>query len=143
MLKLYVGSETVPGQRIEIVVTEKGLPCEILDPEQLRGQSSGARADTGGLDRTPVLDHDGFLLSGGSAILEYLEGSFPIPALMPPDERGRLLVSMYMVQCDMGMGVPLQKLGVTSFTGSGILPDMAKALQTARQAVVAHLGGLE
>src|ERR1700674_2873169 len=44
--------------------------------------------------RVPTLEENGFVLFESTAILNHLEATRPLPALVPADARGRALVSM-------------------------------------------------
>ena len=44
----------------------------------------------------PALDHDGFVLAESTAIIEYLEETFPTPRLLPADAKDRARARMVM-----------------------------------------------
>lgn len=76
-----------------VALREKGLEFQEIALDLGRGDARDpayrARTLTG---RVPALDHDGFVLSESSAIVEYLEERFPPPAhapLLPADLQTR------------------------------------------------------
>jgi glutathione S-transferase len=76
-----------------VALREKGLPFEarpvaLEAKEQLRPDYQRLTV-TG---RVPALDHDGFFVAESSAVVEYLEDAFPVPAeqrLLPEHVRDR------------------------------------------------------
>ena len=74
-----------------VTLKEKGLPFEVvelaLDKQETRTPGYRKRTIT---SKVPALDHDGFVLTESSAILEYLDESWPtLPRAFPAELRVR------------------------------------------------------
>lgn len=90
-----------------VCLTEKGLPFETREVRlQDREQMTPAFQAVSLTERVPVLEHGAFRLSESSAIVEYLEDTFPAPghpALLPParQERARARQIMAWIRSDL------------------------------------------
>lgn len=86
-----------------VALREKGIPFEVrtlsLGDGEQRAPEHATKSLTG---RVPTLDHDGFVLAESSAILEYLEETFPTPRLYPsaPRDRARARQLMSWLRSD-------------------------------------------
>jgi glutathione S-transferase len=94
-IELYHTAHSTCSQKVRITLAEKGMPTrgedwiehevnlgkfEQLEPEYLKLNPNGV---------VPTFVHDGAVLIESSAILEYLEETFPEPPLAPADAVGR------------------------------------------------------
>lgn len=76
------------SEKVRWALDHKGLawqPANLLPGQHIKT----IRKLTGGASSVPVLDHDGEIIQGSSAILDYLDNTFPEHPLTPehPDER--------------------------------------------------------
>ena len=93
---------------------EKGLDFTVKDVALDRGeQKSAAFRASSPTARVPALDHDGFVLSESSAIVEYLDDAFPGPKLFPADvkDRARARQVLAWIRSDL---MPLREQRATS-----------------------------
>lgn len=94
-LKLYTDRDFHSPYAMSVFVglTEKKLPFTVETVDLGAGEEKLAPyRDLALTARVPALDHDGFVLSESSAIVEYLDEAFPAPehaALLPADPRQR------------------------------------------------------
>src|SRR4051794_29566018 len=74
-----------------VALVEKGLPHRLVPVAlQRRAQREPAFREHSVTGRVPLLEHDGFFLSESSAIVEYIEETFPEgPTLLPRTPRDR------------------------------------------------------
>jgi len=91
-----------------VCLTEKGLPFAIREVNlHERAQATPAFHAKSVTARVPVLEHGAFALSESSAIVEYLEETFPPPAhaaTLPADRRDRARARKIMawIRIDLG-----------------------------------------
>ena len=72
-MKLYNVAYSGNSYKVRLLLSNLGIPCEIIDVDILRGESRTAeflKINPNG--RTPVLDDNGFVLAESNAILAYL-----------------------------------------------------------------------
>jgi glutathione S-transferase len=88
-----------------VALTEKGVPFEtklidVYSAEQHRTDYQSKTITA----RVPSLEHDGFWLAESSAIIEYVDETFPGPPLLPkdPKERARARQVMAWIRSDLG-----------------------------------------
>jgi len=101
MLYLYHGTTSVCAIKARLALAEKGLAWEgeVLDLQ--RGDQH--RPDYAKLNPNhvvPTLVHDGRVLIESTLIIEYLDESFPTPALMPADPYRRAQARLWMKKID-------------------------------------------
>ena len=96
------------SRRVRIALIEKGIdfePIEIdMSAREHRSPKYLARTPYG---RVPTIEENGLVLYESSAILQYLEATRPLPALVPTDVRGRALVDMHLRLCDGQLSRPV------------------------------------
>ncbi|WP_138467564.1 glutathione S-transferase family protein [Poseidonocella sp. HB161398] len=87
MIKLYHVPLSPFCRKVRLVLAEKRLEVDLVeerywerDPDFLRRNPAG---------KVPVIRIDGMLLSESAAICEYLEETYPTPALMPQNAKER------------------------------------------------------
>lgn len=111
MLKLYHHPLSTYSRRVRIALLEKGLEYEdaIVDMpnREHRGESYRALNPYG---RVPTLADGDFVLYESTAILRYLEGRDPEPALLPDDLQSRARVDMHMKLCDLELAPPVGQI---------------------------------
>lgn len=81
------------AQKVRILLREKDLPFTVLTPEAIgTGGENPSLAQLNPRFEVPSLIHDGNTIFDSTIILEYLEETFPEPAMMPasPAERARM-----------------------------------------------------
>jgi len=90
------------SRRVHIAVIEKQLelPFETVDMAHREHRSEAFRA-INPYGRVPVLIDEDFVLYESIAILEYLEGRYPKPALIPEGLEDRAHMMMHMRLCDL------------------------------------------
>ena len=77
-MKLYNVSYSGNSYKVRLLLSQLGIPYEIVDVDILKGESRTAeflKISPNG--RTPVLDDNGFILAESNAILAYLESGRP------------------------------------------------------------------
>lgn len=102
MLELYHHPLSTFSRRVRIALLEKGLDHQDTIVDMPNGEHRGE--DYLALNpygRVPTLVEDDFVLYESTAILAYLEGRNPEPALVPAGLRERARVAMHMKLCDL------------------------------------------
>ena len=90
-----------------VALTEKGLTFRVEELDLASGATREPAFRTQSITaRVPALDHDGFVLSESSAIVEYLEDAFPPPQwprILPeaPKARARTRQIMGFIRSDL------------------------------------------
>ena len=112
--------------RTRMALNLKGLSYETRPVNLLAGEQGGEsyrRIDPQGL--VPALEADGQVLIQSPAILEWLEETYPQPALLPPDPAGRAAVRAMaaVIGCDIH---PLNNLRVLRTLKHDLGADEAK-----------------
>lgn len=98
---LYHGPGSVCSQKVRLCLAEKGLDWEDRRPG--RSQAAMRAPDYLALNRdgvVPTLIHDGHALVESRLINEYLEDTFPAPALSPADPLARHRMRWWTRQAD-------------------------------------------
>ena len=100
MLKLYSMDFNSAGQRVRTALHLKDIPFEYISVREI-GWDAYREVNPQGL--MPTLDVDGRLFAQSTAILEYLEETYPDPPLLPADpvERGQVRAFAQFVGSDM------------------------------------------
>lgn len=143
MLKLHYHPLSTFARRVRIVLQEKSIPVELVEVDM--GNKAHKTPEYLALNpygRVPTLEEDGFVLYESTSILEYLEMTHPTPPLVPPDPKGRALVSMHMRLCDLQM---TRQAGIIIFPKRFLPNDRwdEKAMDRAKQEIEAHLAIVE
>jgi glutathione S-transferase len=104
MIKVYSSFNSICTQKVFITLAEKGLAYdthnvnlftnEQFTPEYLKVNPKGV---------VPSLDHDGRIVIESSLICEYLDDSFPHPALIPADPFARARMRLWSKTVDEGL----------------------------------------
>ena len=91
MLKVYHHPLSTYARRVRIALLEKNIEAELVVvdmPSRAHRQEPYLSLNPYG--RVPTIMDDGFVLYESTAILEYLEAKFPMPALVPADIQQRV-----------------------------------------------------
>ncbi len=114
-MKLYEYFRSSAAYRVRIALNLKNLPYESIcvslqKSEHDRNQFK--KINPQGL--VPVLDDDGMVLTQSFVIMDYLDSTYPEPALMPSNQRERAYVSSIAlsIACDIH---PLNNLRVLRY----------------------------
>jgi len=123
-----------------VALTEKGVPFRVEELELASGatREAGYRAKSI-TARVPAIDHDGFLLAESSAIVEYLEDTFPAPRwprLLPEETKARARARQVMafIRSDL-MPLREERTTATMFYERATLP-LGEAAQAAADKLV-------
>ena len=89
-MKLYSYFRSSASFRVRIALALKGLPYDYVPINLLAGQQRQSEYQALAPDAlVPLLEVDGQRLSQSMAIMEYLDETYPTPALLPADAWGR------------------------------------------------------
>lgn len=115
MLALYTYFRSSAAYRVRIALHLKGLPWQALPVHLLKGEQHHPdyRA-LSPLGAVPALDTGEGILTQSLAIIEWLEETHPLPALLPADPAGRARVRAIAqtIACDIH---PLGNLRVLNY----------------------------
>ncbi len=143
MLKLHYHPMSTYSRRVCMMLLEKNVPHELVVVDlATRKHKDPAYLALNPYGRVPTLQDGDFLLYESTAILSYLEGQYPEPALLPTDPRERALVFMHMKLCDIQLA---RQAGVIMFP-KRFLPKERwdeKAMAQAKSEIEKHLAILE
>ena len=119
MLKLYSYWRSSAAYRVRIALGLKGIAWESVSVHLVRDggeqrKPSYRRINPQG--RVPALEHDGRVLTQSLAIIEYLDETWPEPALLPSTAaaRARVRALAQLIACDIH---PLNNLRVLQYIG--------------------------
>jgi maleylpyruvate isomerase len=120
VLQLYTYFRSSAAFRVRIALNLKGLSYQGIPLHLLRGggeQHSAAFEQRNPLRLVPVLLDDSLTLTQSLAIIEYLEDTHPLPALLPPGAAARAQVRALAlsIACDIH---PLNNLRVLRYLKS-------------------------
>lgn len=87
------------AMRVRIALHEKGVAFETREEDLKNKSSELLRLHPEG--RVPLLVHGDQVVYESAIITEYIEESFPTPALMPRDAGGRAEVRLWTYWCNM------------------------------------------
>jgi len=93
-MRLYRIQFSTNVERVALVAAHKGLE---LEPVWIDPADRAEVVRVSGQELVPVLEHDGLVLSDSPVILEYLERTFPEPALLPAEPARRAEIRVF---CD-------------------------------------------
>jgi len=146
MLKIYQHPLSTFARRVRIMLKEKNIDAESAELIEV-DMTAGAHKQQPYMalnpyGRVPTLQEDDFVLYESTAILDYLEATHPVPALVPTDARGRTLVSMHTKLCDLQLA---RQTGTIIFPKRFLPRDRwkEKAMAQAKQEIEQHLEKIE
>jgi glutathione S-transferase len=128
MLALYHFGGSIAAQKVRIALAEKRLDYEsrgdigsLRDPEYLRLNPNGV---------VPTLIHDGRVLVESRIISEYLEDTFPTPALMPRDPYERYRARYWSKQVDDSLHLNIFTVSFVAYMRAPFLamPEQSRML---------------
>lgn len=110
-MKLYYHPFSTYSRRVRIQLAEKGRQVEeVLVKLEAKEQKSETYLALNPYGRVPTLVDGDFVIYESSAIMDYVEQTFPEPALVPSTARGRALVTMHVKLSDIEVGSHLGAL---------------------------------
>lgn len=104
MMKLYSYFRSSAAYRVRIALNLKQVDYQIEAVDLLKAEEQQAPyAELNPQKLVPALAHDGRILYQSMAILEYLEETFPEPALLPsePETRAEVRALANVIACDI------------------------------------------
>jgi maleylacetoacetate isomerase len=119
MLKLYGYWRSSAAYRVRIALGLKGLTWESVPVHLVRDGGEQRKPSYRHINpqgRVPALEHDGRVLTQSLAIIEYLDETWPAPALLPSTAaaRARVRALAQLIACDIH---PLNNLRVLQYVG--------------------------
>jgi maleylacetoacetate isomerase len=119
-MKLYSFFRSSASYRVRIALNMKGLAYEQVPIHLRRGggeQFSAAYRAINPQELVPALEDNGKIFTQSLAIIEYLEETYPKPALLPADPAGRAIVRgmALIIACEVH---PIQNLRVLNYVKS-------------------------
>jgi len=87
VLKLYSRYRNSAGQRVRTALNLKGVPYEYVAVEDMRTDAY-RRINPQGL--LPAIEIDGRIYGQSTALVEWLEETYPAPSILPADPEDRL-----------------------------------------------------
>jgi maleylacetoacetate isomerase len=144
-LKLYSYWRSSAAYRVRIALNLKGQPYEIAPVHLLRGggeQHAPEFAEINPQEFVPVLLHGGRMLRQSMAIIEYVDETWPEPALLPvvARDRQRARAIAQMIACDIH---PLNNLRVQQYLEKTLGLDEAARQEWGRHWIGAGLDAVE
>jgi glutathione S-transferase len=101
-ITLYTHPFSTYARRVRIALLEKNLEVDEVEVDMAAGAHRREPYLTlNPYGRVPTLVDGDLVLYESTAILDYLEATFPEPALVPPSLKDRALVAMHMKLCDL------------------------------------------
>ena len=124
-ITLYDYWRSSASYRVRIALNLKALEYDRVVVNLLAGEHRGAEhRQRSPIGYVPALEIDGQMMTQSMAILEYLEASYPDPALLPADpaEAARLRAIAYAIAMDIH---PIANLNVTNHHAAAFDGDAA------------------
>ncbi|TRZ54700.1 MAG: maleylacetoacetate isomerase [Rhodocyclaceae bacterium] len=127
MLRLYTYFRSSAAFRVRIALNLKGLPYDSIPIHLLRDGGQQHTPDyraTSPLGTVPALETGDGIITQSLAIIEYLEETHPIPALLPagPTARARVRSIAQTIACEIH---PLNNLRVLTYLKNTLTVDEA------------------
>ena len=123
-MKLYNYFRSSASFRVRIALALKGLPYEYMPVHLAKGEHQQAGyADVAADQLVPVLElDDGTRLSQSMAIIEFLDETYPTPALVPTDalSRARVRALAQSIACEIH---PINNLRVLKYLSKELKVD--------------------
>lgn len=124
-MRLYTRYQNSAGERVRIALNLKGVPYDYVSISAMEPEDYRALNPQGLM---PALDVAGAIIAQSSAILEYLEETYPKPALLPADPVARAQVRAFgqLITADMH---PLNNNRVRVYLSENLGMSRAKVAQ--------------
>jgi maleylacetoacetate isomerase len=144
-LKLYTFFRSSAAYRVRIALHLKELGYESAARHLRRDGGQHRKAEYRAVNPqalVPTLDDDGVLITQSLAIIEYLDETHPLPALLPRDPVGRARVRMMAqaIACDIH---PLNNLRVLNYLRDKLNVDQKASDEWYRHWIAAGFVALE
>lgn len=139
-MRLYTQAQNSAGERVRIALALKGIPYEYVPVSRL---PEGAYRRINPQALMPALELEGGrVIAQSAAILEYLEETRPVPALLPADpvERAEARAFGQAIAADLH---PLNNHRVRRYLGEHLAADEAAILAWYRHWTASTLAALE
>jgi len=145
MIKLYTYFRSSAAFRVRIALNYKELQYQSIPVHLLRGggeQHSAAFGERNPARMVPVLEDGALTLTQSLAIIEYLEETHPIPALLPRDAaaRARVRALALSIACDIH---PLNNVRVLRYLKAPLGIDEARRGEWSRHWIALGFAALE
>ena len=129
MTKLYSYWRSTAAYRARIALNLKNIEYETVSVDLLAGEEY--QPDYAAINPqmlVPALEHDGRVLYQSLAIIEYLDETFPEPALLPKDRAARAEVRAFAqsIACDIH---PLNNTRVIKYLGDDLGIDESNRMK--------------
>lgn len=130
LLKLYCWNRSGHSAAALLCLQAKGLPFERAPVDLLRlEQYSPSFLAVNAAGQVPALVHGDSVVTQTNAILEYLDETFPEPALMPPDALGRWRVRVWAKMLNEDIAPSVSQLAWHRFTRSHLTGEQLARLR--------------
>lgn len=143
MTKLYSYWRSTAAYRARIALNLKNIEYETVSIDLLAGEEYlPAYAAVNPQMLVPALEHDGCVYYQSMAIIEYLDETFPQPALLPDDAASRAEIRAFAqaIACDIH---PLNNTRVLKYLGDELTIDDDQKMQWYRHWVSLGFEALE
>lgn len=145
MIKLYTYFRSSAAFRVRIALNYKELQYQSIPVHLLRGggeQHSAAFGERNPARMVPVLEDGALTLTQSLAIIEYLEETHPIPALLPRDAaaRARVRALALSIACDIH---PLNNVRVLRYLKAPLEIDEQRRGEWSRHWIALGFAALE
>ncbi len=144
-LRLYSYWRSSASYRVRIALELKGLDYDYLPVHLLQDggvQYSAAYRDINPQSRVPTLETPAGVLTQSMAIMEWLEETYPQPALLPGDAHARAQVRE-LAQLLVADIQPLQNVSVTTYLRATVHADEAAVKLWLQHWISRGLGAFE
>ena len=141
--RLYDYPRSSACYRVRIALNLKGIAYEAVPVNLLEGeQKAPGYRDRNPQGFVPMLEADGLRLTQSLAIIDWLDATWPEPALVPADaaERAHVLAMALTVACDIH---PINNLRVLKYLSGVLGQDQSARDEWYRHWIVEGLGALE
>jgi glutathione S-transferase len=137
-LTLYDFPPVPSPQKVRVAMAEKGISCERVIIDLKAGEQRSPRyLQINPHGYVPTLVVDGTPIYESTAIIEYLEETYPHPALLPGDALGRARARMIEESIDGNFATALKTDGRNLKARPPAEPDL-QLMQQCRQSIEWH-----
>jgi glutathione S-transferase len=137
-LTLYDFPPVPSPQKVRVAMAEKGISCERVIIDLKAGeQRSPQYLQINPHGYVPTLVVDGIPIYESTAIIEYLEETYPHPALLPGDALSRARARMIEESIDGNFATALKTYGRNFKATPPAVPDL-KLMEECRRSIAWH-----